>query len=70
MIKNGKLVAVKKLMMESSGVKEAFESEVRVISNVHHRNLIRLLGVCSDGPELLLVLDYMENGSLVTFLYG
>ncbi|KAI3743118.1 hypothetical protein L1987_60821 [Smallanthus sonchifolius] len=70
MIKNGKLVAVKKLVMESSGVKEAFESEVRVISNVHHRNLVRLLGICSDGPELLLVLDYMENGSLVTFLYG
>ncbi|KAK1426375.1 hypothetical protein QVD17_15046 [Tagetes erecta] len=70
MIKNGKVVAVKKLMMEYNGVKEAFESEVRVISNVHHRNLIRLLGVCSDGPELLLVLDYMENGSLVTFLYG
>ncbi|KAI3676873.1 hypothetical protein L1987_86487 [Smallanthus sonchifolius] len=70
MIKNGNLVAVKKLVMESSGVKEAFESEVRVISNVHHRNLVRLLGICSDGPELLLVLDYMENGSLVTFLYG
>ncbi|KAJ9564747.1 hypothetical protein OSB04_000713 [Centaurea solstitialis] len=67
-IKNGNLVAVKKLLV--SNAKADFEREVRVISNVHHRNLIRLLGCCSEGTELLLVLEYMENGSLANFLYG
>ncbi|CAI9276272.1 unnamed protein product [Lactuca saligna] len=64
----GNTVAVKKLLVSSA--KEDFESEVRVLTNVHHRNLIRLLGCCNEGPELLLVLEYMENGSLEKFLYG
>ena len=64
----GNMVAVKKLPAGSA--KADFESEVRVLTNVHHRNLIRLLGCCSEGPELLLVLEYMENGSLAKFLYG
>lgn len=69
-VKGGNIVAVKKLAIGSNNAKDNFESEVRVISNVHHRNLIRLLGCCSKGPELLLVLEYMANGSLEKYLYG
>ncbi|KAK1386349.1 cysteine-rich receptor-like protein kinase 2 [Heracleum sosnowskyi] len=69
-IKNGDIVAVKKLAITSTRVNTEFESEVRLISNVHHRNIIRLLGCSSKGPEKLLVYEYMENGSLDTFLYG
>ncbi|KAA8530696.1 hypothetical protein F0562_005370 [Nyssa sinensis] len=68
-LKNGNIVAVKKLDI-SSRARAEFDSEVKLISNVHHRNLIRLLGCCSKGPELLLVLEYMANGSLDKFLYG
>ncbi|KAI7725556.1 hypothetical protein M8C21_019920, partial [Ambrosia artemisiifolia] len=67
-VKDGNIIAVKRLAIGSA--KDNFESEVRVISNVHHRNLIRLLGCCSKGPELLLVLEYMANGSLEKYLYG
>ncbi|KAI3502735.1 hypothetical protein L1887_30998 [Cichorium endivia] len=67
-VKTGSMVAVKKLLFSSA--KADFENEVRVLSNVHHRNLIRLLGCCTEGPELILVLEYMENGSLAKFLYG
>ncbi|BAF28235.1 Os11g0470200 [Oryza sativa Japonica Group] len=70
-LKNGKTVAVKRLtVMETSRAKADFESEVKLISNVHHRNLVRLLGCASKGSECLLVYEYMANGSLDKFLFG
>ncbi|KAJ1382662.1 Serine/threonine-protein kinase, active site, partial [Sesbania bispinosa] len=70
-LKNGKIVAVKKLILgQSSKMDEHFESEVKLISNVHHRNLVRLLGCCSKGQERILVYEYMANSSLDRFLFG
>ncbi|GLT86263.1 hypothetical protein SLE2022_044110 [Rubroshorea leprosula] len=70
-LKNGKVVAVKKLaIVQSLRAKADFESEVRIISNVRHRSLLRLLGCCSKGAELLLVYEFMPNGSLDKFLFG
>ncbi|KAJ8618488.1 hypothetical protein MRB53_014674 [Persea americana] len=70
-LKNGNTVAVKKLMISQSlVVREHFESEVKLISNVNHRNLVRLLGCCNKGPELLLVYEYMANSSLDKFLFA
>ncbi|KAL8116962.1 cysteine-rich receptor-like protein kinase 2 [Apium graveolens] len=69
-IANGNIVAVKKLAVVTSKEKTDFESEVRLISNVHHRNILRLLGCSGKGPVQLLVYEFMENGSLDTFLYG
>ncbi|KAL1830551.1 hypothetical protein ACET3Z_000202 [Daucus carota] len=69
-ISNENIVAVKKLEVRTSKEKADFESEVRLIANVHHRNIIRLLGCSGKGPVQILVYEYMENGSLDTFLYG
>ena len=69
-MKNGDIVAVKKLSITTSKAKTDFENEVRLISNVNHRNIIRLLGCGGRGEKLLLVFEYMANGSLDTFLYG
>ncbi|XP_048422452.1 cold-responsive protein kinase 1 isoform X3 [Pyrus x bretschneideri] len=70
-LNNGKIVAVKKLaVLQSDRAKANFQNEVTLISNVHHRNLIRLLGCCSKGPELLLIYEYMANSSLDRFLFG
>ncbi|XP_022714632.1 cold-responsive protein kinase 1-like [Durio zibethinus] len=70
-LKNGRVVAVKKLAIsKSERVKAEFDREVRLISNVHHRNLVRLVGCCSKGPELLLVYEFMANGSLDKHLFG
>ena len=68
---NGKVVAVKKLKSgNSSKIDDEFETEVTLISNVHHRNLLRLLGCCSKGQERILVYEYMANASLDKFLFG
>ncbi|CAI9114875.1 OLC1v1015691C2 [Oldenlandia corymbosa var. corymbosa] len=69
-LSNGNVVAVKKLSLSSDRVKAEFENEVRLISNVHHRNLVRLLGCADKGADLLLVYEYMANGSLDRYLYG
>ncbi|XP_073106277.1 cysteine-rich receptor-like protein kinase 2 [Elaeis guineensis] len=70
-LKNGKAVAVKKLTIANARkVHIDFQSEVKLISNVHHRNLVRLLGCSTKGPELLLVYEYMANSSLDKVLYG
>ncbi|KAI3794379.1 hypothetical protein L1987_37010 [Smallanthus sonchifolius] len=66
------IVAVKKIEAgyAKAKAKEEFENEVTLIRNVHHRNLLRLLGWSSEGSNLLLVLEYMPNGSLDRFLRG
>ncbi|CAM0901883.1 unnamed protein product [Alopecurus aequalis] len=62
-------VAVKKLSHDmGQGMKE-FVSEVVSIGRLRHRNLVQLLGYCRRNHELLLVYDYMSNGSLDKFLY-
>ncbi|XP_059068936.1 cold-responsive protein kinase 1-like [Cryptomeria japonica] len=70
-LKNGKVVAVKKLTSgHSARAISEFESEVKLISNVHHRNLVRLLGCCRQGQERLLIYEYMPNSSLDRILFG
>ncbi|KAK1410566.1 hypothetical protein QVD17_37103 [Tagetes erecta] len=69
-VDGGIVVAVKKLHVAYVRAKKEFENEVNLISNIRHRNLIRQLGWCIDGPELLLVLEYMPQGGLDKFLWG
>ncbi|PAN47147.1 hypothetical protein PAHAL_9G237000 [Panicum hallii] len=62
-------VAVKKVSHESrQGMKE-FVAEVASIGRLRHRNLVQLLGYCRRKGELLLVYDYMPNGSLDKHLH-
>jgi len=62
-------VAVKKVSHESrQGMKE-FVAEIVSMGQLRHRNLVQLLGYCRRKGELLLVYDFMPNGSLDKFLY-
>ncbi|KAK1633189.1 hypothetical protein QYE76_007504 [Lolium multiflorum] len=62
-------VAVKRVSHESrQGMKE-FVAEIVSIGRIRHRNLVRLLGYSRRKGELLLVYDYMSNGSLDKYLY-
>lgn len=62
-------VAVKRVSKGSKQGKKEYISEVRVISRVRHRNLVQLLGWCHEQGELLLVYEYMPNGSLDFHLF-
>ncbi|XP_019185297.1 PREDICTED: cysteine-rich receptor-like protein kinase 2 [Ipomoea nil] len=69
-LQNGNVVAVKKLTIISSRAMTDFETEVMLITNIHHPNLIRLLGYSGDADELLLIYEYMANASLDRYIYG
>jgi len=63
-------VAVKRVSHESrQGIRE-FVSEIVSIGRLRHRNLVQLYGYCRRKSELLLVYDYMPNGSLDNYLYN
>ncbi|KAJ9704011.1 hypothetical protein PVL29_005341 [Vitis rotundifolia] len=69
-ISNGqRIVAVKKLEKVLAEGQREFQNELQVIGRTHHRNLVRLLGYCLDGPNRLLVYEYMSNGSLADLLF-
>ncbi|XP_024515630.1 G-type lectin S-receptor-like serine/threonine-protein kinase SD2-5 [Selaginella moellendorffii] len=65
---DGRKVAVKKLESTGQGKKE-FYAEVAVLGTIHHWNLVKLLGFCSEGLNRLLVYEHMENGSLDKWIY-
>uniref|UniRef100_A0A1J3E2X4 non-specific serine/threonine protein kinase n=1 Tax=Noccaea caerulescens TaxID=107243 RepID=A0A1J3E2X4_NOCCA len=70
MPKTKKKIAVKRVSNESrQGLKE-FVSEIVSIGRMSHRNLVPLLGYCRRKDELLLVYDYMPNGSLDKYLHN
>ncbi|GJS84324.1 L-type lectin-domain containing receptor kinase IX.1 [Tanacetum coccineum] len=62
-------VAVKRVSKSSKQGVDEYASEVRIISQLRHRNLVKLTGWCHEKGELLLVYEYMENGSLDSHLF-
>ncbi|XP_016650389.1 PREDICTED: probable leucine-rich repeat receptor-like protein kinase At1g35710 [Prunus mume] len=72
---SGQVVAVKRLNMSDSNDipainLQSFENEIRTLTNVRHRNIIRLYGFCSRRGCIFLLYEYLERGSLGKALYG
>ncbi|XP_028059204.1 probable serine/threonine-protein kinase PBL23 isoform X2 [Camellia sinensis] len=57
-------VAVKQLDRNGVQGNREFLAEVLMLSLVNHRNLVNLIGYCTDGHQRILVYEYMSNGSL------
>ncbi|XP_057777066.1 LEAF RUST 10 DISEASE-RESISTANCE LOCUS RECEPTOR-LIKE PROTEIN KINASE-like 1.5 [Salvia miltiorrhiza] len=72
---DGRLVAVKHLHKHNSGGEKGFSNksfcnEILILSSINHPNLVKLHGYCSDPRGLLLVYDYVPNGTLADHLHG
>ncbi|CDP10818.1 unnamed protein product [Coffea canephora] len=63
-------VAIKKVSHQARQGMREFIAEVVSIGRLRHRNLVPLLGYCRRKGELLLVYEFMSNGSLDKFLYN
>ncbi|RDX81659.1 putative leucine-rich repeat receptor-like protein kinase, partial [Mucuna pruriens] len=67
---NGQVVAIKRAQKESMQGKVEFKAEIELLSRVHHKNLVSLIGFCFEQGEQMLVYEYVPNGSLKDALSG
>ncbi|KAJ1261730.1 hypothetical protein BS78_09G053500 [Paspalum vaginatum] len=68
-LSDGQEIAVKRLCQSSrQGIGE-LKSELVLVAKLHHKNLVRLIGVCLQEHEKILVYEYMPNRSLDTILF-
>ncbi|KAJ9550439.1 hypothetical protein OSB04_014484 [Centaurea solstitialis] len=67
---NGELVAIKRAQHGSSQGGLEFKTEIELLSRVHHKNVVGLIGFCFDHGEHMLVYEYIVNGNLKDSLLG
>lgn len=67
---DGTVMAVKQLSSKSKQGNREFLNEIGMISCLQHPNLVKIYGFCTEGAELLLVYEYLENNSLARALFG
>ena len=63
-LETGKLVAIKKALVPGDGDNKEFLNEVIILTQIHHKHIVKLLGCCLETKTPLLVYEYASNGTL------
>ncbi|XP_039778861.1 receptor-like serine/threonine-protein kinase ALE2 isoform X2 [Panicum virgatum] len=69
-MEDGNEIAVKLLTREDRSGDREFIAEVEMLSRLHHRNLVKLIGICIERNKRCLVYELIRNGSVESHLHG
>ncbi|KAL3721000.1 hypothetical protein ACJRO7_005765 [Eucalyptus globulus] len=69
-LSSGKVVAIKQLKAGSRQGEREFQAEIEIISRIHHRHLVSLVGHCISGAHRILVYEFVPNSTLEFHLHG
>ncbi|KAI4296122.1 hypothetical protein L6164_036107 [Bauhinia variegata] len=67
---SGQRIAIKRAQKESKQGQLEFKAEIELLSRVHHKNLVSLVGFCFEREEQMLVYEYVPKGSLKDAISG
>lgn len=69
-LKDGSKVAFKVLKRDDQQGSREFFAEVEMLTRLHHRNLVKLIGICTEERLRCLVYELIPNGSVESHLHG
>ncbi|KEH19901.1 probable LRR receptor-like serine/threonine-protein kinase At3g47570 isoform X1 [Medicago truncatula] len=67
---DGEMIAVKVIDLQSEAKSMSFDAECNAMRNLRHRNLVKIIGSCSNLDFKSLVMEFMSNGSVDKWLYS